>query len=134
MRALLASLGLASAGCLLLGSILDWSGVAYSSTLDRRIVAACGVALVLLSAAALVWRRRLLAFALAPAVVSLNMGVVNYRDIDGHEFEFERYPEATVGVGVYLVLVGAVLALAVGGASVLPPRWLPGVKTGPVDP
>jgi len=54
-------------------------------------------------------RERLPLLLLIPAAVALNMAVINIRDISGHHFEYADYPDASVGVGLYLVGVGAVL-------------------------
>jgi len=133
MRTLLPALGILAGSCLMLGSVLDWSGVAYSSTVDRRLVFAAGVATVALGVAAFLWRQRVLVLALVPAVVGLNMGVVNFRDIDGKLYEFAGQQEASVGVGIYLVFVGGVLALAVGICSALLRQWLGRMESRPLD-
>lgn len=41
---------------LMLGSVTDWSGVEYSSRLDRRLAFAAGAATVAVALAALAWR------------------------------------------------------------------------------
>jgi len=61
--------------------------------------------------------------AIGSGALGLNMAIVNINDISSHEFEYEEYPDAAVGVGLYLVLAGAALALAVGLAALLPGRY-----------
>jgi peptidoglycan/LPS O-acetylase OafA/YrhL len=107
----------AAAGCLMAaGSVLDWSGVEYSSQLDRWLSFAAGT-LALAVAVAARYQPRWLAVTLVAGALGLNMAVVNIRDISGHEYEYARYPEAAVGLGLYAVLVGALLTLATGLVS-----------------
>jgi hypothetical protein len=94
--------------------------VAYSSALDRRLVFAAGALMIALAAVALMWRPRVLAFAIAAGTVGLNMGVVNYRDISGRLHEYAAYPDASVGVGRYFVIAGAALALLLGLVTAAP--------------
>ncbi len=117
------AVGFASGALLMLGSLLDWSGVSYSSDFDRAAVFTAGALMIVLAAGALWWRPRLLAFALAPAVLGLNMAVVNFTDIDGRLYEYAHYPDASVGIGIYLVLVGATVALFLGAITVISQRW-----------
>jgi hypothetical protein len=110
----------AVAGVLMIaGSALDWSGVEYSSHVDRWLAFGAGAIAAAVAAVALREPRALLA-ALAAAALGLNMAIVNIRDISGHEYEYARYPQASVGLGLYLVLAGSVLALAAGIASLWP--------------
>lgn len=63
-------------------------------------------------------RRWLAAAALAVAgALALNMGIVNVRDIAGHRYEYGSYPDAAVGIGLYLVLAGGVVALLAAVAA-----------------
>jgi hypothetical protein len=113
---LLAVVAAAAGALLIVGSLLDWSGVEYSSQLDRRLAFAAGVIAVAAAGAGLYERRALVASLVAGAL-GLNMAIVNIRDIVGHGYEYARYPEAAVGLGLYAVLAGAVLALATGLGS-----------------
>lgn len=106
----------------MLGSILDWSGVEYSSRLDRALAFSAGMFLTALAAVAFAWRPRILALAVAPGVLGLNMAIVNIKDIAAHDFEYAAYPEATVGIGLYIVVVGGALALVVGLAALVARR------------
>jgi hypothetical protein len=115
----LAAVGFLAGALMIVGSLLDWSGVEYSSGLDRGLAAAAGALAVIAAALALAWRRRALALAIPAGGLGLNVAIVNMRDIAGHQYEYAVYPEASVGVGLYAVLVGASLALVVGGASLL---------------
>jgi hypothetical protein len=119
----LPAVAFASGVFLILGSVLDWSGVAYSSGLDRGLAFAAGALMIVLAAAALKWRRRVLAFATVAGVLGLNMGVVNFLDINDQLHEYASYPDATVGVGIYLVLLGGALALFLGIITLIPRRW-----------
>ena len=47
----------------------------------------------------------------------LLMAIVNVVDIAGHKYEFVAYPEASVGVGLWLVAAGALLSLAAAIAA-----------------
>ena len=120
-RYALAAVGFTSGVLLTLGSVLDWSGVAYSSGLDRALAFAAGALMIVLAAIALTWRPRVLGFAIASGVLGLNMGVVNFRDINDNLHEYADYPNASVGVGIYLVLVGGALALLVGVVTAATP-------------
>ena len=92
-----------------IGAILDWSGVAYSSRADRGICIGAAVLIGLIAAVANRGRERLPLLLLIPAAVALNMAVINIRDIHGHHFEYADYPDASVGIGLYLVTAGAAL-------------------------
>lgn len=100
-----------------LGAVLDWSGVGYVPPHDRELAAGAGA---VAGAIGLVALRlpRLVVLAVLPALVGLNMGVVNFRDVSEHRYEFAAYPSADVGIGLYLVLAGAslLLATAIAGA------------------
>jgi hypothetical protein len=113
-RRWLAAVGLVAGVLLALASLLDWSGVTYSSRVDRGLALAAGAAVIVLALACFLWRPGVLALAIAPGALGLNMGIVNYRDIDANAYEYAAYPAASVGIGIYLVLVGAGLALIVG--------------------
>jgi hypothetical protein len=89
--------------------VLDWSGVAYSSRADRGICIAAALLIALTAALMNRGRERLPLLLLIPAAVALNMAVINIRDIAGHKFEYADYPDASVGVGLYLVAAGAAL-------------------------
>jgi uncharacterized membrane protein YidH (DUF202 family) len=52
---------------------------------------------------------------LVAAPLGLNMGIVNYVDVSTLSYKYTAYPNARVGVGIYLVLVGALL-IALGTA------------------
>jgi hypothetical protein len=106
------------------GSLLDWSGVSYSSQLDRGLAVAAGVLLLIVAALGFAWHRRILIASLAPAALALNMGIVNYNDITNGLYEYAAYPDAEVGVGLYLVIVGSVVAIAAGMLALVPPRWV----------
>jgi len=113
-----------AAGVLLsIGALLDWSGVDYSSRLDRGLALGAGCLAIVAATLALVWRPRLLVLAIASGVLGLNLAIVNIKDISGHDFEYAEYPNASVGVGLYAVLAGGALALAVGLTAVLPRRY-----------
>jgi hypothetical protein len=116
----LAAGGFAAGALMIVGSLLDWSGVEYSSGLDRGLALAAGAVAAVAAGLGLKWRRRALALAFPAGILGLNMAIVNIRDIAGHDYEYVRYPEASVGVGLYAVLVGAGLALVAGVASLLP--------------
>jgi hypothetical protein len=105
---------LAGGAILALGSVLDWSGVAYSSRLDRAIALAAGVLSMVIGVAGFAWRPRAVGFAILFGVVGLFMGVVNYDDIRNHLYEYAAYPGARVGLGVYLVTFGSFLSLVAG--------------------
>jgi hypothetical protein len=111
-------------GLVALGSLLDWSGVSYSSRLDRSLALAAGLLVILVAALCLTWHRRLLLAAVPPAVLAANMGVVNYDDIANRRYEFEAYPAADVGIGLYLVIIGAGLGVLAGLAAIAPYRRL----------
>jgi hypothetical protein len=106
--ALLASAGVAAAA----GSLLDWSGVSYSSSVDRWLAGVSGGALLALALAVRARGAVLAAGAIVPAAVVLNMAVVNFRDIHGHRFEYAGYADARVGIGIYLLFAAAALGLA----------------------
>lgn len=118
-----AAIGFASGVLLIVGALLDWSGVAYSSALDRRLAFAAGASMIALAVVALLWRPRVLALAIAAGAIGLNMGIVGYRDISGRLHEYAAYPDASVGVGLYFVIVGAALALLLGLATAAPRSW-----------
>ena len=120
-----AAVGFASGVLLMLGSALDWSGVAYSSRLDRGLVLAAGALMMVLAAVAATWWPRALALAIAAGALALNMGVVNFRDINDKRYEYADYPDASVGFGIYFVLVGGALALLLGVFALIPRRWFP---------
>jgi Na+-transporting NADH:ubiquinone oxidoreductase subunit NqrE len=92
-----------------LGALLDWSGVSYSSSVDRGVCIAAAVIAVVIAVIADRGRERLPLLLLIPAALALNMAVINIRDIARHHFEYADYPDASVGVGLYLVTIGAVL-------------------------
>lgn len=58
--------------------------------------------------------------AIPAGAVGLNMGVVNYHDISSKRYEYDCYPHATVGTGLYLVVAGGALGLLVGLVSLVP--------------
>jgi hypothetical protein len=116
----LAAVGAAAGALMVAGSVLDWSGVEYSSALDRGLALAAGAVVILSAALAVVWRRELLGLAVVGGALGLNMAIVNIRDIDGHRYEYVTYPEASVGIGLYAVLVGAVVSVLVAVASFAP--------------
>jgi len=118
----LAVAAVAAGALMIVGSLLDWSGVEYSSGLDRGLALAAGALAIVAAGLAVAWRRRALALAVVAGGLGLNMAVVNIRDIAGHEYEYAAYPEASVGVGLYVVLAGSALSLAGGVASLLPIR------------
>jgi hypothetical protein len=100
---------LAGAILIAVGAVTDWSGVSYSSHLDRGVAlgaAIAAAALVPLVVRGPAWVPLLL---LVPAALALNMAVVNILDIRDHRFEYADYPDASVGVGLYLVSTGGVL-------------------------
>jgi Na+-transporting NADH:ubiquinone oxidoreductase subunit NqrE len=115
-------LALAAGVLLTIGALLDWSGVDYSSRLDRALAVAAGGLAIATATLAVVWRRRVLVLAIGSGLLGLNMAIVNIRDISRHDFEYADYPEASVGVGLYMVLAGGALALAVGLTALLPGR------------
>jgi hypothetical protein len=119
-------LALAAGILLTLGALLDWSGVEYSSRLDRGLAFVAACLAIAAATLAVVWRPRLLVLAIAAGALGLNMAIVNIKDIRGHDFEYADYPDASVGVGLYLVLSGGALALAVGLAALLPRRYFGG--------
>lgn len=119
----LIALALAAGVLLASGALLDWSGVDYSSRLDRGLALGAGCLAIASAALALVWRPRVLVLAIASGALGLNMAIVNIDDISGHEFEYAAYPDAAVGAGLYLVLAGGALALAVGLSALLPRRY-----------
>jgi hypothetical protein len=104
----------AAGAALVLGAFVDWTGVDYSSHLDRTLAAVAGAVVIVLAAAALAWRRVVLALCILPGALGLNMGIVNVLDIERHRHEYAAYPDAAVGVGLYLVLVGGSGAVLVG--------------------
>lgn len=109
----------AGAALIMAGSFLDWSGVPYSSLLDRRIAFLAGILSLIFGGLWLVRPSRLLVPAtLLAGVVALDMAVVNYSDIQGHKYEYAAYPAARVGVGLYALLLGSGLLLA-GAVSLL---------------
>jgi peptidoglycan/LPS O-acetylase OafA/YrhL len=112
----LAAVAGAAGALMIVGSALDWSGVEYSSQLDRWLAFAAGVLAAAAGVAAL-REPRLLVSCLAAGVLGLNMAIVNIRDIAGHEYEYAAYPEASVGIGLHALLVGSLLALAAGVSS-----------------
>jgi len=120
----LAVLALTAGALLAVGALLDWSGVGYSSRLDRGLTLAAGCLAISAAVLAAVWRPRMLVLAIASGVLGLNMAIVNIKDISGHDFEYADYPAASVGVGLYVVLAGGALALAVGLTALLPRRYL----------
>lgn len=79
--------------------------------------------MIALAAAALTWRPRVLALAIAAGAIGLNMGVVNYHDISDRLHEYSAYPDASVGVGVYLVIAGGALSLLLGLVAAAPRSW-----------
>ena len=89
---------------------VDWSGVGYAPPWDRELAATAGI---IGAGAGIAARRRPgAAFVAVPAtLVGLVIGFVNYRDVADHRYEFAAYPEARVGVGLYLVLAGSWTAL-----------------------
>jgi uncharacterized membrane protein YidH (DUF202 family) len=94
-----------------LGALLDWTGVPYSSTIDRGLAMAAGLLAVLVALVAL-WRwTSVMWLGLVAAALGLNMGIVNYIDISTHSYEYTAYPNARVGVGIYLVVAGALLIM-----------------------
>jgi hypothetical protein len=107
------------AGALLIavGAVTDWSGVSYSSHLDRGVCLAAAITAAALGSLAArrgpSWLPLLL---LVPAALALNMAVVNILDIRDHRFEYADYPDASVGVGLYLVGAGGLL-VAVAAAT-----------------
>jgi hypothetical protein len=100
---------LAGAILIAVGAETDWSGVSYSSNLDRGVSLGAAIAaagLVPLVARGPAWVPLLL---LVPAALALNMAVVNILDIRDHRFEYADYPDASVGLGLYLVGAGGLL-------------------------
>jgi uncharacterized membrane protein YidH (DUF202 family) len=112
------------------GSLLDWSGVAYSSHLDRGLALAAGLLMVLTSGLAVSASGRFLALAIPLGALALNMGFVNYDDVANNLHEYRAYPQAAVGVGLYLVIVGACLGIAAGVGTLVPRRWLSSMRRG----
>ena len=101
--------GLAGAILIAVGAITDWSGVSYSSHVDRGISLGAAIAaavLIPLVVRGPAWVPLLL---LVPAAVALNMAVTNILDVREHRFEYADYPDASVGVGLYLVAAGGLL-------------------------
>jgi hypothetical protein len=105
-------MAIATGGALMsLGGLLDWSGVPYSSSVDRRLAIAAGLLAILVSVGAL-WQPWVMWLGFVAAALGLNMGIVNYVDISAHAYEFSKYPNARVGVGIYLIIAGGVLVTA----------------------
>lgn len=104
----------------LAGSVLDWSGVSYSSGLDRGLAAVAGGAF--LFAALLRRRRHVWVVTLLGSVLALNMAIVNINDIANHRYEFARYPHARVGSGLFVLLTCGIAGLAVSGLSIVSSR------------
>ncbi len=100
---------------------LDWTGVFYSSHLDRRIALSAVVVVVLLSASTGRGRVWPSSAALLPGVAALDMAIVNIHDVANHHYEYAAVPSARVGVGLYVVLAGAVLVLLSALITFLPP-------------
>jgi hypothetical protein len=82
--------------------------VEYSSTLDRGLVL---VAAAMAVTAPFIGRWPAAVALVVAGALALNMGIVNVRDIAGHRYEYGSYPDAAVGIGLYLVLAGGVVAL-----------------------
>jgi hypothetical protein len=108
---LASALALAGGTLMMLGAFLDWSGVGYVPPWDRELAAAGGIMAAAAGTAALRWPYAVL-LALPGALLGLALGIVNYRDVSERRYEFEAYPNASVGVGLYVVIAGTVLALA----------------------
>jgi hypothetical protein len=105
------ALAAAASGVLIgVGALVDWSGVAYSSRVDRGFCIAAAILVVAIAAVSDRWHHRIPLLLLIPAALALNMAVINIRDISGHRFEYADHPDALVGVGLYLVAIGAGLA------------------------
>lgn len=102
--------------------MLDWSGVSYSSHVDRGLSIAAAILVVAIAAFGNRGNVRIPLLLLIPSALALNMAVINIRDIHGHRFEYADYPEASVGVGLYLLAAGAVLTGLAGVAGFLDRR------------
>jgi hypothetical protein len=118
--------GLAGAVLIAVGAVTDWSGVSYSSHLDRALSLAAAVAvagLIPLVARGPTWVALLL---LVPAALALNMAVVNILDVRDHRFEYADYPDASVGLGLYLVAAGGLLVVVAALTAFADRRRRPG--------
>jgi hypothetical protein len=105
------TLAAAASGVLIgIGALVDWSGVSYSSRVDRGFCIAAAILVVAIAAVGNRWHSRIPLLLLIPAALALNMAIINIRDINGHHFEYADYPDAAVGVGLYLVAIGGGLA------------------------
>lgn len=100
-------------GLLVAASLAEWSGVAYSSHLDRMLMLAAGAATLAIALLAVRRAGRRLSWAIVPGLLALNMALVNINDIATHSYEYRAYPEAYVGWGLYVGLVGALVVLGV---------------------
>jgi hypothetical protein len=69
----LAAGGLTAGALMILGSLLDWSGVEYSSGVDRGLAFAAGAVAEVAAGLAVRWRRRALALAVPAGILGLNM-------------------------------------------------------------
>lgn len=100
-------------GLLVAGSLAEWSGVAYSSQLDRMLMLAAGAATIAIALLAIRRGARTLSWAILPGLLALNMAVVNINDIATHSYEYRADPEAYVGWGLYVGVAGALVVLGV---------------------
>lgn len=96
------------------GSLLDWTGVAYSPHADRALALAGGLLMVGTAALATVFGRRLLALSIPFGGLAFGVGFVTYDDVANNVYEYRDYPSAAVGVGLYLVTIGGAVGIAAG--------------------
>jgi len=73
---------------------------------------------------ALTLHLRILILAVPLGALALDMGLINYGDVANKLYEYRAYPSAAVGLGLYLVIGGAILAIVAGVAALAPHRWL----------
>lgn len=111
---------LAGGVLIVVGAALGWSGVSYSSRLDRKIALAAGIAALLLAGVGFRTRRWPFIGGAIPGLLALDMAVVNIHDVAGHGYEYAAFPDARVGIGLYTLGVGAVLELLTSGITLLP--------------
>ncbi|HEU0247329.1 MAG TPA: hypothetical protein VFR38_09630 [Gaiellaceae bacterium] len=81
--------------------MLDWSGVDYSSRLDRGLALGAGRLAIAAATLAVVWRPRMLVLAIVSGVLGLNMAIVNIKDISGHDLSprsTRRRPSASASM------------------------------------
>jgi hypothetical protein len=108
------------AGLVLAGAcVFSWSGVAYSSTGDRRICFVAGLLSVAVAVIILTTRRFVLGWNIVPGFFAVQLSNGAAVEIRDHSFEYAAYPLAEVQPALQVAVASAGVILATGAVGLV---------------